>query len=270
MVSMAFISPKSNYKHLLKHKKIVQKIMFINLQSHKCYDKIPKYMKKYSFPKLTDILNVKVGTKRVWEERVKNQTILTHLLEDSFETSINLKAFSFYPNKLYFGTPLTSYPEYVKKNIPFYEKIINIFESHRWNIYAAYQHVNPYTKLPNKFSSFKELDFDHTEVLLSEIILMDLNNPSHGVGQEVQLSLFQPLIGFSKNRVSRMVKGRPGSLILNYKTDDELFKILEEIAKRKSFSKEPFYIKKCANHPFKTIFKGKICLNCKYKNNLHE
>ncbi len=225
-------------------------------------------MKKYFFPKLTDILNVKVGTKRVWEERVKNQNILTHLLEDSFGTSINLKAFSFYPYKVYFGTPLTCYPQYVSQSKPFWEKIINIFEKNRWNVYAAFQHIDPYAKLPEKFSSFWELDFDHTEVLLSEIVLMDLNFPSHGVGQEIQLSLFQPLIGFSKNRVSRMVKGRPGSLILNYKEEDELYNLLGEIVKRKSYRREPFYIKKCSKHPFKTVFKGRDCLNCRFRDHL--
>jgi len=225
-------------------------------------------MKKYQFPKLNDILKVKVGTKRVWQKRVKNQSILTQLIEDSFGTSIDIKAFSFYPNKLYFGTPLTSYPKHLKINRPFYNKITKTFTSNRWKVYAAFTHINPLKKLPPKFGSFEELDFDHTEVLLSELLLMDLNHPSHGVGQEIQLSLFQPLIGFSKNRVSRMVKGRPGSLILSYKEEDELLEILANIAKRKSYKKEPFYIKKCSKHPFKTVFKGKECLNCQFKDNI--
>lgn len=225
-------------------------------------------MKKYYFPKLLDVLNVKIGTKRVWEERVQNQTMLIHLLENAFGTNINLKAFAFYPGKLYFGTPLTSYSEYVKKNTPFWQKIIKLFEKNRWNVYASFQHIDPRASLPQKFTSFKELDFDHTEVLLSELLLLDLNAPSHGVGQEIQLSLFQPLIGFSQNPVSRMVKGRPGSLILNYKKEEELLKILEEITKRKNYREEPFYVKKCSHHPFKTVYKGKNCLNCLLKDHL--
>lgn len=225
-------------------------------------------MKKYYFPKLTDVLNVKVGTKRIWEERLQNQNLLTHLIENAFGTNINLKAFAFYPGKLYFGTPLTSYHEYVQKSTPFWQKIIKILEKNRWDVYASFQHIDPKAHLPQKFTSFKELDFDHTEVLLSELLLMDLNFPSHGVGQEIQLSLFQPLIGFSKNRVSRMVKGRPGSLILNYKEEDELLLMLEEISKRKSYRQEPFYVKKCSRHPFKTVFKGKTCLNCLLKDHL--
>jgi len=225
-------------------------------------------MKKYNFPKLSDILNVKVGTKRIWEERVRNQSLLITLLEDSFETDIDLKAFSFYPNRLYFGTPLTSYPQYVDKSQELWKKIVQIFKNYHWDTYAAFEHINPYTKIPDKFHSFKELDFDHTEVLLSELLLMDLNFPSHGVGQEIQLSLFQPLIGFSKNRVSRMVKGRPGSLILNYEKEDHLLNMLSLIAKRKNFRKDPFYIKKCSLHPFKTVFKGKDCLNCLFKDDL--
>jgi len=225
-------------------------------------------MKKYYFPKLLDVLNVKIGTKRVWEERVQNQTMLIHLLENAFGTDVNLKAFSFYPQKVYFGMPLSFYPEYVKESQPFWEKIIQVFTKNRWNVYAAFEHIDPQAKLPEKFSSFKELDFDHTEVLLSELVLMDLNHPSHGVGQEIQISLFEPLIGFSKNRVPRMVVGRPGSLILKYAKDEELLKLLDEISKRKSYRKEPFYIKKCSHHPLKSIFKGKTCLNCKYKDYL--
>lgn len=225
-------------------------------------------MEKYKFPTLSEILTVKIGTKYVWEERVRNQATLVHLLEDIFGIKINFRAFSFYPNRLYFGMPITFYPQYINKARPLWEKIVKIFEANRWKVYAAYKHVNPNLAVPTKFSSFDELGFDHVKLLLSELVLMDLNFPSHGVGQQVELSMFQPIIGFSKNPVSRMVRGRPGSLILKYKTDEELLNLLSEIAKRKSFRREPFYIKKCANHPFKAVFKGKTCLNCLFKNNL--
>jgi len=225
-------------------------------------------MKKYRFPALSDILTVKIGTKYVWEDRVRSQTTLVHLLEDAFGTKLNFKAFSFYPNRLYFGMPITSRPEYVKKTKPLWEKITKIFEKNRWTVYTASRYANPSLKVPQKFSSFEELNFDYVELLLSELVLMDLNYPSFGVGEEIGLSLFQPVIGFSKNPVSRMVKGRPGTLILKYKSDDELLAVLGQIAKRKSFRKEPFYVKKCSAHSLKTVFKGKTCLNCLLKDKL--
>jgi hypothetical protein len=226
-------------------------------------------MKKYRFPALSDILRVKIGTKYVWEDRVRAQTTLVQLLEDGFGTKINFKAFSFYPNRLYFGMPITSRPDYVKRSKPLWQKIGRIFENNRWQVYSAYRYANPSLKVPQKFSSFEELNFDYVELFLSELMLMDLNYPSFGVGEEIGLSLFQPVIGFSKNPVSRMVKGRPGTLILKYKTNEELLKILTEISKRKSFRKEPFYIKKCSAHSLKTVFKGKTCLNCLLKDKLH-
>jgi hypothetical protein len=66
-----------------------------------------------------------------------------------------------------------------------------------------------------------------------------------------------------------MVKGRPGNLILKYGNEEELLKILELISKRKSFRAEPFYIRKCSAHSLKTVFKGKMCLNCLLKDRLH-
>jgi hypothetical protein len=226
-------------------------------------------MKKYKFPTLSQILKVKIGTKYVWEDRVHHQATLVRLLEDAFGTKLNLKAFSFYPNRLYFGMPITSRSEYVKEKRPFWKKIVKTFENKHWQIYAAFLHADPNLEVPQKFNSFEELNLDYIELLLSELVLMDLNHPSHGVGEEIGLSLFQPLIGFSKGPVSRMVKGRPGTLILKYETDDELLKMLTELAKRKSFRLEPFYVKKCSAHSLKTVFKGKTCLNCLLKARLH-
>ncbi|MDP2860133.1 MAG: hypothetical protein Q8N98_00265 [bacterium] len=226
-------------------------------------------MKKYSFPTLSEILKVKISTKYVWEERVRSQAIFVHLLEDAFGAKLNLQAFSFYPNRVYFGMPITAFPDYGKKARPLWQKIGDLFEQNRWAVYSAFCFANPDLRVPTKFSSFEELNFDYVEVLLSELVLMDLNHPSHGVGQEIGLSLFQPLIGFSQNPVSRMVKGRPGSLILKYETEGELLEILAKIAKRKSYRREPFYIKKCPAHSLKTVFKGKTCLNCLFKDKLH-
>lgn len=221
-------------------------------------------MKKYKFPVLSDVLTVKVGTKYVWEERVKNQATLVHLLEDVYGIKLNLRAFSFYPNYLYFGMPLTFNPE-IQKSKELWDKIVKVFERNRWKVYAAYKNVDPKKEIPEKFDTFDDLGFGHVQLLLSELVLMDLNYPSHGVGQQLDISLFQPLVGFSKNSVTRMVKGRPGSLILHYEHEDQLLKLLNEISKRKSYSHDPFYIKKANGRFLKSVFKGKVNLNNQYK-----
>lgn len=221
-------------------------------------------MKKYKFPVLSDVLTVKVGTKYVWEERVRNQATLVHLLEDVYGIKLNLRAFSFYPNYLYFGMPLTFNPE-MNKSIELWDKIVKVFEGNRWKVYSAYKNVDTKKEIPERFDTFDDLGFGHVQLLLSELVLMDLNYPSHGVGQQLDLSLVQPLVGFSKNTVTRMVKGRPGSLILHYENDDQLLKLLFEISKRKSYSQDPFYIKKANGRFLKSVFKGNVNLNNQYK-----
>ncbi|MFZ2152707.1 MAG: hypothetical protein WAV41_01455 [Microgenomates group bacterium] len=217
-------------------------------------------MKKYNFPTLTDILTVKVGTKYVWEDRVRQQSTLVHLLEDIYGIKLNLRAFSFYPNQLYFGMPITNSPIF-EDSKPLWQKIAKIFQSHKWKVYSAWEHVNPNLAVPQKIDSFDDLGFGHVQVLLSELVLMDLNHPSFGVGQQLELSLFQPFIGFSRGPVSRMVKGRPGSLILKYQNEDDLLKMLTSISRRKSFRTEPFYTKKSSFRPLNCVYKGKVNLN---------
>jgi len=220
----------------------------------------PKAMEKYKFPTLSDILKVKVGTKYVWEERVRHQTTLVHLLEEVYGIKLNFRAFSFYPNYLYFGMPITNNPN-LDKSRELWEKVKEVWEKNRWKVYAAYQHVDPKKRVPEKFDSFEDLGFDHVQILLSELVLLDLNTPSLGVGQQTALSLFQPMIGFSNAEVSRMIVGRPGSLILRYERDEDLLRMLDEISKRKSFRKEPFYVRKNINRSLKSIYKGKTCIN---------
>lgn len=221
-------------------------------------------MKKYSFPALSDILTVKVGTKYVWEDRVRHQSELVHLLEDTYGIKLNLRAFSFYPNNLYFGMPLTFHPQ-IEEAKKTWDEIIKIFEKRRWKVYAAYKNVDPKKDIPKKFDTFDDLGFGHVHLLLSELVLMDLNYPSHGVGAQLEMSLFQPTIGFSKGPVTRMVKGRPGSLILKYENDEQLFRMLDDISKRKSYKKEPFYVKKSPGRFLKSVYKGRVCLNDLYK-----
>ncbi len=125
-------------------------------------------------------------------------------------------------------------------------------------------------KIPDLLDSFQIRDLDHIRVLTAEVALFDLNRPSHGVGQEIEMSTFMPAIGFSSERVSRLVKGMPGFLLINYKSDKELINIIKSIFKRKSFKTEPFYCSKCPNHTVPTVFKGKNCLSCKLKDILHQ
>lgn len=217
-------------------------------------------MEKYKFPALAEILKVKVGTKYVWEERVRHQSTLVHLLEDAYDIKLNFRAFSFYPNYLYFGMPITLNPNPAASRM-LWEKINRVFLGCRWRVYAAYQHVNPRRTVPSQFDNFEDLGVDHTQQLLAELVLMDLNYPSHGVGRQLELFPFQPLIGFSQNPVSRMAVGRPGSLIVRYDTEDELLRMLSQIGKRKSFAQEPFYVRKNSHQHLKSIYKGKLCLN---------
>jgi len=224
-------------------------------------------MKKYKFPTLSKILKVKVGTKYVWEERVRQQTKLVDLLEDIYGIRLNIKAFSFYPNNLYFGMPITNNPNYPESRM-LWEKIIKVFEKNRWKVYPAYKHVNPRKGVPVKYEDFEDLGLHHVHILLSELVLMDLNYPSHGVGLQIELSTFQPLIGFAKADVSRVIRGRPGSMIIKYKNDSDLLLLLDKISKRASYSKEPFYIKKNAKRGLKSVYKGKTCLNEIFKDYL--
>jgi len=225
-------------------------------------------MKKYKFPALSDILKTKVGTKYVWEERVRHQTNLVHHLEDVYGINLNIRAFSFYPNYLYFGMPLSFHPN-LKEAKPLWENISKIFKNNRWKVYPAFKHVNTKLQVPEKFDTFDDLGFGHVQLLLSELVLMDLNHPSHGVGQQLELSLFQPLIGFSKSPVTRMVKGRPGSLILKYNKDEELLNMLTEISRRKNYKTDPFYVRKNSSRPLKSIYKGRVCLNDLFKGKTH-
>ena len=225
-------------------------------------------MKKYKFPTLTEILKVKVGTKYVWEERVKNQAMLVHQLEDIYGINLNISAFSFYPNYLYFGMPITKHPD-IKRSFSLWGKIEKVFVKNRWKVYVAHKSVNPKLRIPKDYDTFEDLGFHHVQLLLSELVLMDLNYPSHGVGQQLQLSMFQPFIGFSKGPVSRMVHGRPGSLIIKYKDDSELLNILGNISKRKSYYKEPFYIRRNSSRRLMSVYKGGDCLNLKLKDSLY-
>lgn len=219
--------------------------------------------------KLKDILNVKIDGTRIWKNRVRNQSYYIHLLEDVFETEISTETFGFFPERVYFASSLTADPEYTKRMKPAWNKMITEIEKFGWNVYAPFNQTDPHAKNPDTLDSYQIRDLDHIQVLTSEVALMDLNRPSHGVGQEIEMSVFMPKIGFSQAKVSRMTKGMPGLIVLNYEDEKELISLLKKIFQRTSYKKEPFYLAKCTEHPTQSIFKGKECLQCAFKEHLH-
>ncbi|HSX09185.1 MAG TPA: hypothetical protein VLF93_03465 [Candidatus Saccharimonadales bacterium] len=224
----------------------------------------------YKYSILKDILAVKIANKKVWKDRIRNQTHFLHLLEDVFGTDISNESFGFYPKRIYFATSLTADPKYTKSMMPYWHKIIKAIEKLDWTVYSPFDQSNPHSKIPDGLDSYQIRDLDHINVLKSEAALMDLNRPSHGVGQEIEMGLSVPKIGFSQEKVSRMVKGMPGILVLNYKDEKELISLLKKIFQRTSYKKEPFYIEKCSEHSTKSIFKGEICLNCEFDSYIHK
>lgn len=220
--------------------------------------------------KLNDILNVKIDGNRIWKNRVRNQSYYIHLLEDVFETEISTETFGFYPERVYFASSLTADPEYTKRMKPAWNKMITEIEKFGWNVYAPFNQTDPHAKNPDTLDSYQIRDLDHIQVLTAEVALMDLNRPSHGVGQEIEMSVFMPKIGFSQAKVSRMTKGMPGLMVLNYTDEKELIGLLKKIFDRSEYKKEPFYLAKCLAHPTQSIFKGKECLQCAFKDHLHQ
>lgn len=223
----------------------------------------------YKYSLLKKILHLKIDGKTIWKKRIQNQTQFIHLLEDVFGTEITTRSFGFYPNKVYFGTPLTSDPLYTKKTRPLWLKLKQTIEKLNWEVYAPFGKTDPHAKTPDNLDSYQIRDLDHVQVLTAEVAFFDLNRPSHGIGQEIEMSFSIPKIGFSKEKVSRLVKGMPGFLIINYDGETELTNILERIFKREDYRKEPFYLSRCFKHSMQSIFKGKNCINCEFADYLH-
>lgn len=227
-------------------------------------------MTDYNYSLLKDILSIKLNGKKIWKDRITHQTQLLHLLEEAFGTSdISSESFAFYPKRIYFATSLTADPEYTKSMMPVWHRINKELEKLDWNVYAPFDQSNPHSNLPDGLDSYEIRDLDHINVLKSEVALMDLNRPSHGVGQEIEMSLSVPKIGFSQAKVSRMTKGMPGTIVFNYKDENELISLLKRVFERTSHKKEPFYLDKCPKQITKSIFKGEICLNCEFRSYLH-
>ncbi len=225
--------------------------------------------KDYEYKLLKTILNLKVGREYVWKKRIQQQTQYVHLLEEVFGTEITRESFGFYPGNMYMSTPLTTDPAYTETMKPVWTKMVKALTKKHWDVYAPFTLTDPHAKIPDSLSSYQIRDLDHIKVLNAEVALFDLNRPSHGVGQEVEMSIFLPKIAYSQVKVSRMVKGMPGLLLLNYKTTDELLDMLSTIFKRVDYQAEPFYLAKCPYQPTHSVFKGATCLNCQFASHLH-
>ncbi|MBY9000675.1 MAG: nucleoside 2-deoxyribosyltransferase [Candidatus Heimdallarchaeota archaeon] len=95
----------------------------------------------------------------------------------------------------------------------------------------------------------------------SSIIIADVNEPSHGVGMEIMYAYVYriPVICLldEKNMpLSRMVEGGPHTLLLIYRTKEELIEEVEKIDLNK------LEIKNCSTCTEKTIHLEDICKKC--------
>jgi hypothetical protein len=104
---------------------------------------------------------------------VRQQAILVHMLEDVYGIKINMRAFSFYPNYLYFGMPITAHPD-IENAKGLWRKVVEVWTRNRWKVYAAFEHVNPRVVVPENYDSFEDMGFDHVQLLLAELVVMDL------------------------------------------------------------------------------------------------
>lgn len=95
----------------------------------------------------------------------------------------------------------------------------------------------------------------------SNIIIADVNEPSHGVGMEIMYAYIYdiPVIGLidKKNRpLSRMVEGGPHVVLIEYVSKEDL---MDKLSK---YQLEELQVKLCNNCNEKTIHKKNLCLKC--------
>lgn len=221
----------------------------------------------YDFSTLNNIMAVKVRGKRVWEKRVNNQITLLQLIAPQFAIDIGEKVYSFRPGTIYFATPLTADPEYTKRMKPTWKEIKELILESGWDeVYAPFELTDPYSTTPDGLTPMKLSEIDHIQVLLREVGLFDFNQASSGAGQEVELALsaLSPRIGFSKNNVSRMTRGTPGTVILKYEDRADLKSLIKDVFARRHYSEDPFYVDRCEKHPIHSVFRGEVCLRCEF------
>ena len=95
----------------------------------------------------------------------------------------------------------------------------------------------------------------------SDIIIADVNEPSHGVGMEIMYALEYSipvlcLLDENNKPLSRMVEGSPHTLIVNYRDKNDL-KFQLGLLKLRELN-----ILNCEKCNIKTIHLGNTCKNC--------
>ncbi|MFW9853065.1 MAG: hypothetical protein ACFFDS_08985 [Candidatus Thorarchaeota archaeon] len=128
--------------------------------------------------------------------------------------------------------------------------------------YSENQGYHPFT--PGKMDDATPKEIYERDIKMlsqSQIILADVNEPSHGVGMEIMYGIKHdiPVICLiMKNNfpLSRMVEGSPNTLILDYETEKELEEKMEKIRI------EEIKIKLCKNCKEKTFHMNNECIKC--------
>jgi len=206
------------------------------------------------------------------KQRLKTQRIYLNLFLQYFTKSLNLNnAYNFIPNHIYHSTSFSCHENYNK----IYEKERNsttkFIREIGWHVYAPYEKTDPgksvtketrKTIIKDRLSPQKILDLDFYNIVRSELLLLNYNLASNGIGQEIQFGFFIPKIIYSRKRPTRLTGGLPGCLCLYYENYKNLKRILFNIFKRDSYKTSPFYIKD------DVVYKGNTNLNKKFRDNL--
>lgn len=105
---------------------------------------------------------------------------------------------------------------------------------------------------------------DVHNVRMSDFLLAEVSNPSLGVGMEIMLAieLMKPILMFyngDMNTLSKMVRGADGKVLIEYKTLDDVEKVL------RSHNLENLIVQKCPvcdSHVAEALEEGLKCVGC--------
>ncbi len=105
---------------------------------------------------------------------------------------------------------------------------------------------------------------DVYNVRMSDFIVTEVSNPSLGVGMEIMLAieLVKPIIMFFEGEIeslSKMVRGADGKVLIQYKTLDDVEKVL------RSHNLENLIVQECPvcdSHVAEVLEEGLKCIGC--------
>ena len=108
----------------------------------------------------------------------------------------------------------------------FYRVIIDILEEKGLEVFAP--QFMPHADAEEIYER------DVRNVRASDVLVVEVSNPSHGVGMEIMLAieLAKPILLFfdsSSKRLSKMVSGAPGTALFKYLGLDEVEQVLRRI-----------------------------------------